>query len=188
MSIHSPSVNLICHVLAISYIRDLVAYNITCSKIFFIVKSIVLLVLFLFLDHAVHPMKTTGPRLAVYLYWCWFIFLYGLGLLHYHRSSRTESKKKGKGTWGGAWEGSFIMPPPLGARGIMFSGCPSVRPKPEIPSFDLYMGPLFHPTNRNRFTACPSVRMSVRPSVWRDFRAFARNFTCWYILTIFRTD
>ena len=51
----------------------------------------------------------------------------------------------------------------------MFSGCPSVRPsvrpKPEIPSFDLYMGPLVHPTNRNRFTACPSVRPSVCPSV-----------------------
>ena len=65
------------------------------------------------------------------------------------------------------------MPPPLGAGGIMFSGCPSVRPsvrpKPEIPSFDLYMGPLVHPTNRNRFTACPSVRLSVR----RGFRAFA---------------
>ena len=42
---------------------------------------------------------------------------------------------------------------------------PSVRPKPEIPSFDLYMGPLVHPTNRNRFTACPSVRPSVRLSV-----------------------
>ena len=49
------------------------------------------------------------------------------------------------------------MPPPLG---IMFLGCPSVRPKPEIPFFDLYMGPLVHPTNRNRFTACPSVRPS----------------------------
>ena len=54
----------------------------------------------------------------------------------------------------------------------MFSGCPSVgpsvrpsvRPKPEIPSFDMYMGPLAHPTNRNRFTACPSVRPSVRLS------------------------
>ena len=65
------------------------------------------------------------------------------------------------------------MPPPLGAGGIMFSGCSSVRPsvrpsiprKPEIPSFDLYMVPLVHPTNRNRFTACPSVRPSVCPSV-----------------------
>ena len=38
---------------------------------------------------------------------------------------------------------------------------PSVRPKPEIPSFDLYMGPLVHPTNRNRFTACPSVRLMI---------------------------
>ena len=72
---------------------------------------------------------------------------------------------------------TFVMPPPLGAGGIMFSGCPSVRPsvcpsvrpsvrpKPEIPSFDLHMGPLVHPTNRNRFTACPSVRPSVCPSV-----------------------
>ena len=78
----------------------------------------------------------------------------------------------------------------------MFSGCPSVRPsvrpKPELPSFDLYMGLLVHTTNRNRFTACPSVR----PSVQRGFRAFARermegmawNFSCWCILTIFRTD
>ena len=81
---------------------------------------------------------------------------------------------------------------------------PSVRPKPEIPSFDLYIGPLVHPTNRYRFTACPSVRpsicpsvrLSVRPSVRRGFRAFAGdcmeglawNFTCWCILTIFRID
>ena len=73
---------------------------------------------------------------------------------------------------------------------------PSVRPKPEIPSFDLYMGPLVHPTNRNHFTACPSVRPSVCPSVRRGFRAFAGecmeglawNFTCWCILTTFRTD
>ena len=81
----------------------------------------------------------------------------------------------------------FFMPPPLGAGGIMFSGCPSVRPsvcpsvrpsvrpKPEIPSFDLYMGPLVHPTNRNRFTACPSVRPSGEVSghlpenAWRDW-------------------
>ena len=38
-----------------------------------------------------------------------------------------------------------------------------VRPKPEIPSFDIYMEPLVHPTNRDRFTPCPSVRLSVRP-------------------------
>ena len=42
----------------------------------------------------------------------------------------------------------------------------SVRPKPEIPSFDLYMGPLVHPTNRNRFTACPSVRPSISMGLW----------------------
>ena len=61
----------------------------------------------------------------------------------------------------------FFMPPPLGAGGIMFLGCPSVRPKPEIPSFDLYMGPLVHPTNRNRFTACPSVRPERFPGICR---------------------
>ena len=58
------------------------------------------------------------------------------------------------------------MPPPLGAGGILFSGCPSVRPKPEIPSFDLYMGPLVHPTNCNRFTACQSVRPSISMGLW----------------------
>ena len=59
------------------------------------------------------------------------------------------------------------MPLPLGAGGIMFSGCPSVRPKPEIPSFYLYMGLLVHPTNRDRFTACPSVRPSENYLIWR---------------------
>ena len=124
----------------------------------------------------------------------------------------------------------------------------SVCPKPEIPSFDLYMGPLVHPTNRNRFygmSVRPSVyingsvvlgadespwpcgtpswytplswmilskqknlhlfssqyicvfsKMSVRPSIWRGFRAFAGecieglawNFTCWCTFTIFSND
>ena len=63
----------------------------------------------------------------------------------------------------------FVMPPPLGAGGIMFSGCPSVRPKPEITFFHLYMGPLVHPTIRDHFAACPSVRPSGR----RGFLAFA---------------
>ena len=77
-------------------------------------------------------------------------------------------------------EKCIFMPPPLGAGGIMFSGCPSVRPsvrpKPEIPSFDLYIGPLVHPTNRYRFTACPSVRPSVCPSVRPErFRDICRR-------------
>ena len=63
---------------------------------------------------------------------------------------------------------SLFMPPPLGAGGIMCPSVrPSVRPKPEIPSFDLYMGPLVHPTNRNRFTACPSVRLERFPGICR---------------------
>ena len=44
---------------------------------------------------------------------------------------------------------------------------PSIRPKPEIPSFDLYMGPLVHPTNCDRFTACPSVRPERFPGICR---------------------
>ena len=60
---------------------------------------------------------------------------------------------------------SVVMPPPLGAGGIMFSGCPSVRPKPEITSFPLYMGPLVHPINRDRFAACLSVRPERFPGI-----------------------
>ena len=41
----------------------------------------------------------------------------------------------------------------------------SVRPKPELSSFDLYMGTLVHPTNRNRFTAYPSVRPERFPGI-----------------------
>ena len=41
----------------------------------------------------------------------------------------------------------------------------SVCPKPEIYSFHLYMGPLVHPTDCDHFAACPSVRLSVCPSV-----------------------
>ena len=48
---------------------------------------------------------------------------------------------------------------------ICLSARPSVCPKPEIPSFDLYMGPLVHPTNRDRFTTCPFVRPSISLSV-----------------------
>ena len=83
----------------------------------------------------------------------------------------------------------IFMPPPLGAGGIMFSGCPSlrpsVRPKPEIPSFDLYMGPLVHPTNRNRFMACPSVRLSREVSghlpenAWREWPEILHADVSW---------
>ena len=78
------------------------------------------------------------------------------------------------------------MPPPLGAGGIMFSGCPSVRPKPEIPSFDLYMGQLVHPTNRNHLQ---HVRPSVRPSrevsghlpenAWKDWPEILHADVSW---------
>ena len=51
----------------------------------------------------------------------------------------------------------------------MFSGCPSIRLKPEMPSFHLYRGPLIHPTNRDLLAACPSVCLSVLrfPGIYR---------------------
>ena len=55
------------------------------------------------------------------------------------------------------------MPPPLGALCLRVVR-PSVRPKPEIHSFHLYMCPLVHPINHDRYKACPSVRPSVRSS------------------------
>ena len=91
------------------------------------------------------------------------------------------------------------MPPPLGARGIMFSGCPSihpsVRPKPEITFVQPVHGSV-GPSDQLWPFGGMSVRLSVRPSVRRGFRAFARecmeemvwNFACWCILGTFRTD
>ena len=49
----------------------------------------------------------------------------------------------------------FVMPPPLGARGIMFFGCPSVRP-PVRSSVRSLKYPLL---------ACTWVRWSTRPTV-----------------------
>ena len=51
----------------------------------------------------------------------------------------------------------------------------SVRPKPETPCFHLYIGPLVHPTNRDRFTPCLSVRPSgeisgyLQEKAWREW-------------------
>ena len=55
----------------------------------------------------------------------------------------------------------IFMPPPLGTGGFMFSGCPSVRPSEAWNILFL----LIHPTNRDRFAACPSVRLPIHPSV-----------------------
>ena len=52
----------------------------------------------------------------------------------------------------------FGMPLPLDARGIMFLGCPSVCPKPEIPSFQQYMGPSDQPWPFCGMSAHPSLR------------------------------
>ena len=60
------------------------------------------------------------------------------------------------------------------------SVCPSVHPKPEIASFDLYMGPLVHPTNCDRFTACPSVHPERFPGICR--RMHGGNSLKFYML------
>ena len=53
----------------------------------------------------------------------------------------------------------IVMPPPLGARGIMFSGCPSVRPSEA-------WNTLFWPVHRSVGPPDqPFYGMSVRPSV-----------------------
>ena len=148
----------------------------------------------------------------------------------------------------------LFMPPPLGAGGIMFSGCPSVRPSVRSLKYPLLTCIWVRWSTRLTVIVlrhvCPSVRPSVCPSVrperfpgicrrmhggiglkfymlmyldhlqnclvygrglliflilalfWLSetgeiwgFRAFAGecmeglawNFTCWCILTIFRT-
>ena len=65
-----------------------------------------------------------------------------------------------------------IMPPPLGAGGIMFSGCPSVRPSVRSLKYPLLTctwvrwstRPTVTVLRHVRPSVCPSVRLSVRPS------------------------
>ena len=73
------------------------------------------------------------------------------------------------------------MPPPLGAGGIMFSGCPSVRPsvcpsvRPSVRPSEAWntlfwpvhgsVGPPDQPLLFYSMSVRPSVRLSVRPSV-----------------------
>ena len=70
------------------------------------------------------------------------------------------------------------MPPPLGTGGILFSGCTSVRPSEAWNiSFHLCMGPLVHPTNRDRFAACLSVRLERFPGIcWRTHGGIGLKF------------
>ena len=85
----------------------------------------------------------------------------------------------------------IFMPPPLGAGGIMFSRCPSVRPsdgKPEIPSFHQYMSLLVHSTNCDRFAACLSVRRGFQAFARERMEGMAQNFACWCIMFNIQTD
>ena len=77
---------------------------------------------------------------------------------------------------------------------------PSVRPSVRSLKYPILTCTWVHWSTRPTVTVLrhvrPSVRLSVPPSVRRGFRAFAgermeglaRNFTCWCILIIFRTD
>ena len=67
----------------------------------------------------------------------------------------------------------FVMPPHLSTGDNMFgdvrpSLLPSIFPKPEIPSFHPYMGPLFHPTTMTVLRPIhPSVRQEMFPGISR---------------------
>ena len=93
-----------------------------------------------------------------------------------------------------------FMPPPLGARGIMFSGCPYIPPSVRPPIHpSVAWNALFSPVHGYIGPSDQPLlfySMSVRRSVWRGFRAFAVErmegmawiFTYWCILTTFRTN
>ena len=92
----------------------------------------------------------------------------------------------------------FVMPPSLGAGGIMFSGCPSIRPQPVIRNtlYPPVHGSVSSSDQPWPFAASPfvrpSVRLSVRPEQFLDFEGkhmegMAWNVTYCCIMT-FRTD
>ena len=72
-------------------------------------------------------------------------------------------------------EKCFIMPPPLGAGGIMFSGCPSVRPSVRSLKYPLLActwvrwstGPTVTILRHVRPSVCPSVRPERFPGICR---------------------
>ena len=72
---------------------------------------------------------------------------------------------------------SFVIPPPLGTGGIMFSGCPSVRPSVRSLKYPLLTCTWVRWSTRPTVTVLRHVRLSVRQSVClsvrRCFRAFA---------------
>ena len=138
-----------------------------------------------------------GCALFTFVYHCDVIaHASGLGysVLEYCISSTREVPSDSTRTRGQVLRPStdIFMPPPLGAGGIMFSGCPSVRPSEAwnilFPPIHESVGP---PEQR-----WPFYSMSVRPSVRGGFRAFAGehmegmawNVTCWCILTTIRSD
>ena len=87
------------------------------------------------------------------------------------------------------------MPPPLGAGGIVFSGCPSVRPSEAWNNLFSHVHGSVGPADQPWPFCGMSVRPSVRPSARRGYWAFAGermegmvwNSVCRCILGTFRT-
>ena len=73
----------------------------------------------------------------------------------------------------------LFMPPPLGARGILFLGCPSFRPSnhpSEIPCFHMYIESVAPPDQPLQFcslSVCPSGEVSgyFPENAWREWPA-----------------
>ena len=81
------------------------------------------------------------------------------------------------------------MPPPLGAGGIMFSGCPSVCPSVRSLKYPLLTYTWVHWSTRPTVTVLWHVRLSVRPSgevsghlpenAWRDWPEILHADVSW---------
>ena len=82
-----------------------------------------------------------------------------------------------------------IMPPPLGAEGFMFSGCPSVRPSVQSLKYPLLTCTWVRWSTRPTVTVLRHVRPSVRPSgevsghllknAWRDLPEILHADVSW---------
>ena len=90
------------------------------------------------------------------------------------------------------------MPPPLGTRGIMFLGCPSVRssihPSVQSLKYPISTCMLVHPNNRDRFRHVrPTIRLSVclpgevfgPENAWREWPEIWHGDVSWSTSKLF---
>ena len=85
--------------------------------------------------------------------------------------------------------GRIFMPPPLGAGGIMFSGCPSIRPSVRSLKYPLLTCTWVRWSTRPTVTVLPHVRPSVRLSgevsghlpenTWREWPGILHADVSW---------